>query len=196
VIPLAGRFAEFPMMLPLPNRSALACAVTAALLVGGLAACSPDKTVFAPACPRPRLIPTLADLTRTRPGGGSDITDLVLQARLLQISGKCEFGDTKTNLQTTVAVAVDVQRGIAMPGRQADVPIFVAVTDGDTIIDKRNYILPVTFPSNVDRVTITSPTIDMSLPISATKSGAAYGIIAGFQLTPDELAVNRRHATQ
>jgi hypothetical protein len=33
----------------------------------------------------------------------------------------------------------------------------------------------------------------MVFPVSPTKSGAAYTVLAGFQLTPDELAYNRRH---
>jgi hypothetical protein len=163
-------------------------------LIALLAACAPDRTAFAPACPQPHFVQPLADLVRVRPGGGQDITDLVLQARMLRVNGKCQLGDDKTQLQTIVTVAIDVQRGIAMQGRQADIPIFVAVTDGDTIRDKRIYPLSITFPANVDRMTATSPTINMTLPISTTKSGGAYGIIAGFQLTPDELAANRQRA--
>jgi hypothetical protein len=51
-----------------------------------------------------------------------------------------------------------------------------------------------TFPPNVERITITSPPLDLALPVSPEKNGAAYQVIAGFQLTPDELAANR-HGT-
>jgi hypothetical protein len=33
--------------------------------------------------------------------------------------------------------------------------------------------------------------IDLGLPVSQEKSGNAYGIIAGFQLSPEELSANR-----
>jgi hypothetical protein len=79
-----------------------------------------------------------------------------------------------------------------MQGRDAEVPVFIAVTEGETVRDKKVFPLHLTFPPNVDRLTITSPDIDMDLPVSAEKSGAAYSIIAGFQLTPDELAANRQ----
>ena len=39
---------------------------------------------------------------------------------------------------------------------------------------------------------MSSGDIDLDLPVSPAKSGAAYGVIAGFQLSPDELAVNRQ----
>jgi hypothetical protein len=179
--------------MSLPNLSRVALAT---LALASLGACAPDKSAFAPACPEPHFVQPLADLVRFRPGGGQDVTDLILQGRMLKVDGKCEYGDSKTQLQTTVSVVVDLQRGIAMQGRQVEVPIFVAVTDGGTIRDKRVYPLHVEFPSNVDRTTATSPTIEMTLPISATKSGAAYGIVAGFQLTPEELAVTRQHAAR
>jgi hypothetical protein len=174
----------------------LSRSVFAALALMSVAGCAPDKNVFAPACPQPRFVQPLADLVRFRPGGGQDLTDLVLQGRMLRVNGKCAYGDSQTQLATTVSVVVDLQRGVAMQGRQADVPIFVAIVDGDTVSDKHIYTLHVEFPSNVDRTTTTSPEIDMTLPISATKSGAAYGIIAGFQLTPEELAVTRQHASE
>ena len=40
-------------------------------------------------------------------------------------------------------------------------------------------------------LTMSSPDIDMGLPVTPSVTGASYGIIAGFQLTPDELANNR-----
>jgi hypothetical protein len=188
---MASRLAEFPMSLPTLSRSLLAL-----LALASLASCGPDKNVFAPACPQPRFVQPLADLIRFRPGGGQDITDLVLQGRMLRVDGKCEYGEKKTELQTTVTVVVDLQRGVAMQGRTAVVPVFVAITDGDAITAKQVYNLQVEFPSNVDRATTSSPEVDMTLPISPTKSGAAYGIIAGFQLTPEELAINRQRSAR
>ena len=74
-----------------------------------------------------------------------------------------------------------------MAGRETDVPVFVAVTEGDTILDKRVYLMHVVFPSNVDRVTLTPGEVNLVLPVTSTKSGAAYTILGGFQLTPDQM---------
>jgi hypothetical protein len=54
----------------------------------------------------------------------------------------------------------------------------------------------VRFPANVGSVRVVSPPIDMTFPVNASKSGAAYGIIAGFQLTPEEMAANRHRLGQ
>jgi hypothetical protein len=65
------------------------------------------------------------------------------------------------------------------------------VTQGETVLDKQVFPVHISFPPNVDRLTMTSPEIAMALPVTSGLSGASYGIIAGFQLSPDELAANR-----
>ena len=165
----------------------------AVLLLLPLFGCAPERNAFAPLCPTPRLIPALADVTRYGGHGPThDVTDLILQARVVAVNGSCQAGDDKSRLPAKVQVSISLQRGPAMQGRDAEVPVFIAVTEGETVRDKKVFPLHLTFPPNVDRLTITSPDIDMDLPVSPEKSGAAYSIIAGFQLTPDELAANRQ----
>lgn len=158
-----------------------------------LSGCGPDRNTFAPLCPTARLIPALADVTRyAGPGPAHDVTDLVFQARVVAVNGSCQAGSDKSVLPAKVQVSLSLQRGPAMKGREADVPVFLAVTEANVIRDKKVFAVHLTFPPNVDRMTITSPEIDLDLPVSAGKSGAVYEVITGFQLTPDELAVNRR----
>ena len=162
------------------------------ILLLPLFGCGPQRNEFAPLCPTPRLIPTLADVTRyAGPGPTHDVTDLILQGRILGVNGSCSAGDDPSKLPAKVTVSISIQRGPAMRGRDADIPVFLAVTEGDVVRDKKVFQLHLAFPPNVDRLTITSPEIDMDLPVSQQKSGAAYSVIAGFQLTPDELAANR-----
>jgi len=154
--------------------------------------CGPGRNDFAPICPTARLIPALADITRyAGPGPAHDLTDLILQARVTAVNGKCAAGSDKSILPTTVDVTISIQRGPAMQGREAEIPVFLAVTEGDTIRDKKVFPVQVVFPPNVDRLTMNSGDINLSLPVSPQQSGNAFGIIAGFQLSPDELNANR-----
>jgi hypothetical protein len=154
--------------------------------------CGPGRNEFPPVCPEARLVPSLADVTRyAGSGGGHDVTDMILQARVLKVDGKCQSSDDKALLPTTVQIGIGILRGPAMRGREADVPVFIAVTEGDDVLDKRIFPVHVAFPPNVDSVTMSSPEITLALPVSKTKTGAAYRIIAGFQLTPDELVANQ-----
>jgi hypothetical protein len=164
----------------------------AALLLASIAGCGgSNKNAFAPACPRAGILGDAADLTRYREGGGRDITDLVLAGRILGVSGQCKPGDSKTQLETSMQVTLGVTRGPGMTQRQADLTVFVAVSDGDDILDKRLFPVHLEFPSNTDSIRITTEPVTMQLPISAQKSGAAYALTAGFQLTPEELELNR-----
>lgn len=158
-----------------------------------LAACGPGRNEFAPVCPAARLVPTLSEVSRYAGAGAArDVTDLVLQARVVSVNGRCEAGDDRAALPATVQIGIAIQRGPAMTGREADLPVFLAVTEGDDVRDKQVFPVHVVFPPNVDRLTMTSPDIAMVLPVTPAKSGAAYGIIAGFQLSPAELGANRR----
>ncbi len=174
--------------MPARSRLLLHAAACAALL-SMISACAPERDQFPPACPRVAFLKPTADLAVFRPGSsGRDLTALVLAGRMQGIQGKCKAGDAKGTVEANVAVGAEMTRGPAMQGDRANVPIYVAVTEGDRILDKRVYTVSVTFPSNVDRVAAATPDILMVLPVTPTKSAAAYSIFAGFQLTPDQLA--------
>jgi hypothetical protein len=171
-----------------PNLGWAPCAVLLAALLAG---CGPTRNQFAPPCPGQAILGDAADYDVHR-GGSNDLTDLVLHARIVGMQGTCREGDKKGQLAVTVQIGVEVTRGPAMTGREADLPIFIAVTEGDTILDKRTATMRVVFPSNVDRVTLTPGDINLLLSVTRTKSGAAYTILSGFQLSPGQMVQPRR----
>ncbi len=178
------------MQARLPGSGWVPRALLIAALAPLLAECGPARNQFAPVCPNQAILGDAANLSVYRPsanqGPARDLTDLVVSARIVQIHGTCAPGD-RNGLAVTVSVNVDLTRGPAMQGNGATVPIFVAVAEGDNILDKHTYLMHASFPSNIDRVTLTPGELDLTLPISATKSGAAYTLLAGFQLSPEQL---------
>jgi hypothetical protein len=179
------------------SRLSFATRLCVPVLLLPLFGCGPKPNDFAPLCPTATLVPALADVTRyAGPGPTHDVTDLVLQGRVVAVNGSCSAGDENSVLPVTVKVAISIRRGLAMQGREADVPVFLAVTEGDTVRDKQVFPVHIAFPPNVEQITVTSPEISLNLPVSDDKSGAAYGVIAGFQLSPDELAANRQAASR
>ncbi len=161
-----------------------------AAAAASLGACArPDA--FAPACPQLALLPDGADLARFA-GSGRDITDLVLEAHLTAVPASCHWADERhKQVEAKLQVAISLNRGPAMPGRGIDVAYFTAVSEGDTIFDKQVFAARAEFPANTDRLNVISQEISMLFPVSAEKSAAAYKIWVGFQLTPEELAINR-----
>jgi hypothetical protein len=161
--------------------------LVAALAVGS---CGPQRNEFAPVCPIPGLVKPLAELTRYR-GASRDVRDLIIRARIVNVGGKCEAGDKNTVVAKS-QVLIDLTRGPAMQGLTYELPLFVAVTDANAVLDKTLFALTVEFARNADTARAASPEVLLNLPVTPEKSAAAYGIIAGFQLTPDEVAAWRR----
>ncbi|MBV9734625.1 MAG: hypothetical protein JO209_01860 [Acidisphaera sp.] len=176
--------------MPPSARSLRPAALALLFAVSGCASSSPQ---FAPDCPRAAILGEAADLARYRSAtpGPHDITDMVLGGRITGISGACSQGDHGT-LNTTIKVSMSLTRGPAARGRVADATYFVAVTRGQAILDKQTYPLHVEFPPNTDEVHLTGDPVALAIPTSATLSGAAYTVLAGFQLSPAELATNRQ----
>jgi hypothetical protein len=167
-------------------------AITGGVL--SLAGCSQGPK-FKPACPALSLVKGAADLTRFRPGGGRDITDMIIDARITAVPAQCAPGDPGT-IKATMAVQAEVLRGPAATTRAGDVIYFVAVTEGERILDEQNDRLHVVFPPNIDRVNVRGDDLVLTLPVTKQKSAAAYQIYVGFRLTPEELEYNRTRTSR
>ena len=170
-------------------RQCHAAAVAALVASLGLSGCGSADTLL-PSCPQTGILSDAADLTRFRPAG-TDLTDMVVDGRITGLSGKCSL-DNPTHLHTVISVSMDLTRGPAAKGRNAEVTYFVSVARGDQILDKRDYTLAVAFDRNSDQVRLTGDQIDFSLPVGDKAKGSDYRILVGFQLTPEELAFNRK----
>ncbi len=157
-------------------------------LLAGCGSNLEDK--FPPPCPGAAIVRDVADLHRYR-GAGRDLTDAVLDGRITGLRGTCKRDGTAT-VVTTVTLGIDLTRGPAAANRQAEIAYFVAVLDGERILDKRIFRLRAEFAANSDRLRLVGDEVELRLPVTGEKSAAAYRIQVGFQLTPDELAVNRR----
>ena len=155
------------------------------LLAPLLAGCGgATEDAFAPQCPSSAILRPAADLARYR-GAGRDLTDRVLVGRITGLQGACKR-DGDAVVDTTVAVGMELTRGPAAPGRVAEVAYFVAVTDGDRVLDRRVFPLRAEFPPNTDRLTLEGDVVDLRLPVTAKKQATAYKIWVGFVLTPAE----------
>ena len=161
----------------------------------GLAGCGgANLPKFPPACPVTGILRDGADSTQFR-GTGTDVTDMVLDGRITGLSGKCNLDDV-THLHTVISVSMELTRGPAAQGRQGSVTYFISVSRGDTILDKKDYTVNVEFPRNSERLRLTGDQIDLTLPVNDKRSGAAYSVLVGFQLSPEQLAFNRRRGVR
>jgi hypothetical protein len=173
-------------VLPQAARRAVIAPALAALVLAG---CSQEPQ-FAPVCPQLALLAEGADMVRFA-GTGRDMTDRVLEAKIVSVDGRCEPG-RKGEVTAKIKVLAELIRGPAAQGRTAQVPYFIAVTRGDQIVDRKQFMLSATFPANVDLQRVDGGELSMSFPVSARQGASEFKVYVSLQLTEDELAYNRR----
>ncbi len=171
-----------------PAVAALAALLPAACGGGGR---SPSLPV---ACPRPGILADGADLTRWRPGPVRDLTTLVFDARLTGLNGTCRPGRGDRSLEVTLTPAFAVERGPAGSGeRLAELPWFVAVVGpGDEVLQRRSFVERLAFNRGETRAAGAGEPVRLSLPVGEERRATDYRIFVSFELTPEEVAVNRR----
>lgn len=183
-------------------RRALALLLLPAMLVacgeGGLRGGGTGEapvTAARPDCPPAGAVAELADLRRYRTPDSQDLTDLVVAARITRLSGACTYADRRRAVRVTLTVGMEATRGPAAAERTIRLPYFVAVADAaDRILDKAVYTVAAEFPPNRSRVRLAGEEVTLVLPVSAERPAGSYTVLVGFQLTPEELALNRRLA--
>jgi hypothetical protein len=174
------------------GRAAAALAFTVlaigALTLGG---CTVDPEEKAPQCPAAKLLPDASSLTRYN-GNGTDLTNLVLSAKLVDVQGACIGLLGHAALSAHAHPEMLLTRGPAATGRDADVPYVVAVTRNNMLLDRKEKVQHVTFPDNVDTVRVTPEDTYFNLPTKRGLGGEKYTIYFLLNLTPAELAANQR----
>ena len=153
-----------------------------------------SRVVLPATCPSVGIVGEAADLTRYRPGGGQDLSALDLEARITGFQARCDYANRGRALEVRLTVGLLAERGPASQTRSADLPWFVAVTEaeGETILNKREFATRVAFPANVGRTRVQSEELSITLPLGEGRRLGDYALLIGFQLTPEELALNRR----
>lgn len=142
-------------------------------------------------CPHVGVLADAADLTRFRPGGGEDLTEMVVDARMRGVAGSCDLARRATTVE--LAISMDATRGPAAQGRAVDLPYFVAVMDRDgRILDKQVFQARIEFPPNRSSVRLTGEQVRLTLPTPEGVRGRDYAVSVGFQVSESELALNRR----
>jgi hypothetical protein len=186
--PLAAnnRLASNALESPMPRLAVPAVMLSAFLLSG----CGSGDLKFAPACPQLALLAEGSELTRFA-GPGRDVTDRVLEARITGVDASCR-GARSTDVVAYLKVQADVIRGPAARGRGAQVPYFVAVMQGDAVLDRRDFVLDANFPANVDSMQVAGGELELRFPAAGERGAAQYKIVVSLQLTEEELAYNRR----
>jgi len=146
-------------------------------------------------CPAAAIVPELKSVAKFTPGGESNPQAIAYGGRLTTASVSCEFDKKKGGLKVSSALAVVAVRQKA-DVRKGQITYFVAVVDRrSNILNERDFVIDLSFPKDQARLDI-SEEHEEFIPMPKTGTGADYGILFGFRLSPDELKFVRDHEPQ
>jgi hypothetical protein len=92
-----------------------------------------------------------------------------------------------------LAPSFSVERGPATGVRVVELPWFVAVVGpGDQVLNRQSFVERVTFGRNETRTTGSGEPVALSLPVGEERRATEYRILVSFELTAEDLALNRR----
>lgn len=163
-----------------------------AAMLAGCGGGGSSTSVPAP-CPRVTILADGADLTRYRPGAVQDLATMTTDARLVGFEARCDYMRRREGVSVTLSAIFEVERGPVAQVRQAVLPWFLAVTDAtdSQVIDRQEFGALVDFGPNVNRVRVQSRPVTLTFPADE-RLVENHNVRLSFQLTPEELALNRR----
>jgi len=119
---------------------------------------------------------------------------MTFDARLIGFEARCDYTRRREGVAVSVSAIFDVERGPAAgTARQTTLPWFIAVTDSnDTqLIERQDYVTPLTFEGNAGRARVQSRPVTLNFP-AEERLVENHNVRLSFQLTPEDLELNRR----
>jgi len=155
----------------------------------------------APDCPPVSILADAASITRYVKGAGKDIIDIDFTGKIIGIKGKCTFEFDSDTGEGTVGINIitefKMERGAANKTRQADFEYFVSIfEDNGNVLDKQTFSYSAKYWKNRLSVKEADSPIELSIPLSAGKTGQDFTVYVGFQLSQEELKFNRGQIVQ
>jgi hypothetical protein len=166
----------------------LAALLAAPILLSG---CSLLQKKEPPPCPPIFILADAATVTKFRPGGGQDLTDVEAEAEVLGYKGHCVYDEAGAELNLQISIAA--KRGPANTSRKVQFSYFVAIPYFYPKPQaKAIFPISVEFPEGQNLAHFTDEEISMRIPVKDRELIDKFVVYIGFQTSPEELEQNRR----
>jgi hypothetical protein len=154
-----------------------------------LSGCASSETVL---CPSGAVLRDTATLTVFRAGAPLDPSGEAFTATIAGIKTSCHYNKGAGAIPTDMRFTVRATRAPSPDSGNYKVPYYLAVTQGDRILDKKNFMLDVTFAPGsavfTQDVTLDTTTVNLEEGHPATD----YQLLVGFQLSEGDRAYNQK----
>jgi hypothetical protein len=141
-------------------------------------------------CPDTGLILTAASMTSFNADPASD-QNMVVEATLANYRGACRW--RQEVLEFMLEVDVAARRGAAGETlKRGEFPYFIAILDPEeNVLQRQGFSTTVSFDNNGSGVSTEKHVL--RLPLEDRKNVRLHKVVIGFELSPEQLAYNRRH---
>lgn len=156
---------------------------------------TPDGLTYDGNCPRVEVVPELRSYSDFADDGSTRPEALVSRAMISNVQTSCSLdkNSVTVDLKTTFSGTLGPQgRGAAADKPFFSYPFFVAVAAaGGKILTKEIYAASITYPPGRNSHSY-NENMRFILPMETRDQGRNQKILLGFQLSPDQLAFNRK----
>jgi predicted small lipoprotein YifL len=151
----------------------------------GLAACGSDGPAPHLYCPNVAVLEQASVLNDYLPGR-TDVAAQLTSAKVTGVAGSCVLEPKKKLLKVTFQAGFSATNGPANHFATLNLPYFVSISQGDNIISKNAYSIPMSFDGNTSTTSATSKPVTVEL--SNVPESADIDVLVGFQLTQQQLS--------
>ena len=150
-----------------------------------------SENFLADGCPQASVVPELADYTDFNDNAAPSSRTMISHAQMNNLQSQCQFGPQSV----TVDVKINFDGALGPQGSTGgkpsySYPFFVAITSpAGTILAKEVFAANMAYDSGSQQTHQES--MRQIIPVPNKDTAQSYKILAGFQLSPQQLAYNR-----
>ncbi len=171
----------------LPIRNLKTAAAATGLLI--LSACAQFEEEVS-LCPNAAVLEAPGELVRFKEGAATGPENVLFRTKMKYVSGVCDFDEKSIDME--LSVAMEAKRGAANADGKAQFTFFIAIIDIDRkILMREEFPLIAVFEKDDDDINF-AENLTLTIPRREGLSPTDYTVYLGYEMTPEELAYNRR----
>lgn len=141
-------------------------------------------------CPQTAILDDAGELVRFASATPAGPGDVAFRVRMKQISGICEVDESEVEME--LAAAMETLRGPSNAEGEAKFTYFVAILDSDKkVLSRIKFPMVAQFKSRETKLDF-SEALTVTIPRKKGDLPKDYIVYLGFEMTPAELAYNRK----
>ena len=154
-----------------------------------LSGCNTDKVSN---CPVAVILADASQVTVFRPGAPQDLAGEAYRVALVDISTDCSINKKTGETNSSYRVNFRATRAPSAEAAHYTVPYFVAITQGEDLIEKRILQVSFDFAPGAAIATFSESPHDFDIHVENGHQPYEYELMAGFQMTPAQVDYNKK----